>query len=66
MQVPMQVPTSLTNALNALKANGAQGLPSESEILEAPDGTNWTGDKNTPGETWFLVKHNTDSYNAQF
>lgn len=38
-----QVPTALTNALRDLQRHGAQGLPSADQVMQASNGSNWSG-----------------------
>ena len=54
------------NAVNDLKSHGkAKGLPSDSVVKNAPDGSSWKG-KTDKGGVWSLTKHNETSYNAEF
>ena len=59
----MDIP--LRNALDGLRKAGATGLPDELLIEQAPDGSRWQGNKKN-GDHWFLIKHKSGSYNAQF
>ncbi len=53
----------LQNALSELKSAGAQGLPSQSTVEAAKDGTSWNGKKSN-GDPWNLTKNNENSYNC--
>lgn len=53
----------LEKALDALTNSGAQGIPSESTIEVAKDGTTWNGTKNN-GSPWSLTKNNETSFNV--
>jgi hypothetical protein len=63
IQKNMDIP--LINALDALKQKGAQGLPAAASVEAAANGTRWNG-KKKDGDRWYLVKHKTGSYNAEF
>ncbi len=53
----------LQGALVELRQAGAQGLPSESAVEAAKDGTTWNGKKSN-GDPWGLTKNNANSFNC--
>lgn len=53
----------LTAAIEALRAVQAQDLPTESEIMAAPNGTSWHRKKGD-GTACTLVKNSPTSYNT--
>lgn len=59
----MDIP--LRNALDGLRQSGAQNLPDASTVENAPAGSQWKGIKKN-GDHWYLIKHKTGSYNAEF
>lgn len=53
----------LESALSELTKSGAKGLPTQSVVDAAHDGTSWNGTKSN-GAPWTLTKNNEDSYNC--
>jgi hypothetical protein len=51
----------LQKALEALSNSGAQGIPSETTVENAQDGTIWNGTK-TNNSPWSLTKNNETSF----
>jgi len=58
------VSKALQRALNEIRASGAQGVPYESEIQDAKDGTVWHGKKLSGGD-WELTKNSEDNYSCK-
>jgi hypothetical protein len=51
----------LQKALEDLYNSGGQGIPNESTIEDAKDGTTWSGMKND-GSSWTLTKNSNTSF----
>lgn len=58
--------SAVVRVLKDLSANGSVGVPTQDQVLRAPNGTSWSGWRKNNQDRWFLVKHGPESYNAEF
>lgn len=56
---------ALRNALKDLRGQGAKMLPDERTVIQANDGTSWSG-QTADGRRWAILKNKAESYNVEF
>ena len=57
-------PPQLVNAIAELTVMGAKGIPSEDEMLHAPEGMTWQSQPDE-GPAWKVIKQANDSFVVQ-
>ena len=62
----MKSDAALNRALADMRAHGCVVSLSTADIIAAKDGSTWTGKKSNGKDSWELIKHKAESYNATF
>jgi len=63
---PSSMDKALNRALADMRAHGCVVRESTTVIESAKDNSRWSGKKSNGKDSWELVKHKAESYNATF